>query len=235
MNSTSWFIIVAICSYLLGSIPVSYLIGRWYRGIDIREYGSGSVGSANLLRTTSRKVAVPVAFYDLFKGMLMVFIAKLLGCDLAQQVIVGLAVVVGHNWPIFLRFNGGRGVVTALGVTFFIFWPWGIVVFLVIAINYLWMKSTALPVIVVMAIEPLVSWLLHQPTAITSGLLAIFFILIIRRLTAPKTPLSSQAKTRERLVNRLLYDRDIKDGKAWIYRKPTQVSATEQSEEKAEK
>jgi glycerol-3-phosphate acyltransferase PlsY len=228
MSTTFWFIILVVCSYLLGSIPVSYLVAKWARGIDLRKYGSGNVGSANLHHTVSKKLSVPVAFYDLFKGMLMVFIAGWVGLSITQQVIVGLAAIAGHNWPVFLRFNGGRGILTALGVTFLIFKPWGIVVFLAIAVNYPWLKTTALPVLIAMALEPMASWLIswpvRQPVEITMGLLAIFIILIIRRLTAPKTPLSSPVTTRERLLNRLLFDRDIKDGKAWIYRKPSPAS-----------
>src|SRR4030042_2136638 len=121
MNIT--FALMTICSYLLGSVPVSYIVARRYRGIDIRKYGSGHVGAGNLRRTISMKAAVPVALYDFFKGIVMVAIAEYaLGMDISQQAIVGVAVIIGHNWPVFLRFNGGRGLGARLGVSFYIFW-----------------------------------------------------------------------------------------------------------------
>jgi len=105
-----------LTAYLVGSVPAAYLAAKWSRGIDIRQYGSGNVGASNLLKFTSKKMAIPVIIFDVGKGMLMVWAAQLVGLGTAQQVIIGLAAIIGHNWPIFLRFNGGRGGLTTLGV-----------------------------------------------------------------------------------------------------------------------
>ncbi|GAH54098.1 unnamed protein product, partial [marine sediment metagenome] len=110
------FGLLTLGAYLLGSVPAAYLAARWFRGIDIRQYGDGNVGASNLLRLTSKRIAIPVVIFDLGKGALMVWMAQLLGLDTTQQVTVGLAAVIGHNWPVFLRFNGGRGIFTSLGV-----------------------------------------------------------------------------------------------------------------------
>ena len=115
MDTWIKFAILVIASYLLGAVPSSYLAAR-SRGIDLRKQGTHQVGGGNLWRTTSRKLGLFVGIFDFFKGMLMVLIAWRLGLDAGQQLAVGLAAVVGHNWPVFLRFHGGRGVATSLGI-----------------------------------------------------------------------------------------------------------------------
>lgn len=211
------FALLIVTAYLLGSVPASYLAAKLSKGIDLREYGSGSVGAGNLFRATSSKtLTLIVIIWDLGKGAMMIWLAEKVGMSTIQYVAVGLAVIVGHNWSVFLSFNGGRGVLTSFGVTLLLM-PWGILV-IIIASPSLLRISSALPVLCATAAQPLVSWLiLHQPPAVTLCLLAIFLIVAIRRLTAPKT--SDVPFGKEFLLNRLLFDRDIKDGEAWIRRK----------------
>ena len=226
------FGLLILAAYLLGSVPAAYLAARFSRGIDLRRYGTGQVGAGNLWRTTSWKFGLPVGIFDLVKGMAMVWAAQLMGLGIAQQVAVGLAVIIGHNWPVFLRFNGGRGVATTLGVVF-ILMPWGIAVFCAIASVTILLKSSPLPVLVGIAVLPLVSWFFGQPLGIaeplpiTLGLLVMFLIIVIRRLTAP-LPAGVSVDIKQLLLNRLLFDRDIRDGKAWVRRVPPEASSTEQ-------
>ena len=110
------FILLIIGAYLLGSVPAAYLVAKWSRGIDIRQYGSGNVGASNVLAVVSKRWSVPVTVFDIGKGALIVWVAQLLGLGAAQQVTVGIVTIIGHNWPIFLRFQGGRGIFTTLGV-----------------------------------------------------------------------------------------------------------------------
>ena len=109
------FAVVLPLAYLLGSIPWGYLLLRWQRGMDIREYGSGRTGVANVLRTGGGKVAVLVMLLDLSKGILVVLMARQVIDHQAGEVTAGLAVLAGHNWPVFLQFKGGRGIVPGLG------------------------------------------------------------------------------------------------------------------------
>jgi len=121
------FAIVVILGYLLGSIPFGLLIGRRSAKVDVREYGSGRTGTTNVLRTAGRKAAAAVAILDVSKGILAVIFAGLiirgdylmvgdfgLGMLLAQ-VLAALAAVLGHIFPVFLKFRGGRGVATFFG------------------------------------------------------------------------------------------------------------------------
>jgi glycerol-3-phosphate acyltransferase PlsY len=225
------FILLLVSAYLVGSIPTAYIVGRWRRGIDVRQYGSGNVGASNLLRSSGKWLAILVIIVDLGKGILMVWAAQAAGLSIAQQVAIGLAAIIGHNWPVFLRFSGGRGVLTTLGIAFFLplangpLVPWALIIFLAIAGIFIFIFHN-LPVgtAVGIAAMPPVSWLAGEPPLFILGFLAMFLVMVIRRLTAPRSSLATSVKTGELLVNRLLFDRDIRDKETWIYRKPTKPS-----------
>jgi len=220
------FGLLLLGSYLLGSLPAAYLTAKWARGIDIRQYGSGNVGVGNLQRLVSKWVIIPTIIFDLGKGMVMVWAAQLMDFGIAQQVAVGLAAIIGHNWPVFLLFSGGRGMLTTLGVVLVLplingLIPWELIVFLAAAgIGLLINHQTPLGVGVGIAAMPLVSWGLNEPLSMTLGFLAMFLLMVIRRLTAPKTPFAASVSRRELFFSRLLFDRDIMDKKAWREQRP---------------
>jgi len=219
------FASLLIAAYLLGSVPAAYLAAKWSRGIDLRQYGSGNVGASNLLTITSKWIAIPVIIFDVGKGMVMVWAAQLLGLGIAEQVTIGLAAIIGHNWPVFLRFYGGRGALTTMGVVL-ILTPWLALILLAIAFLFFPFRQLALGTTVAMAALPLFSWFFSQPFGIeeplpvTLGFLAIFLIVLIRRLTTPRTSLSASVPRGQLIINRLLFDRDIRDREAWIKRQP---------------
>ncbi len=221
------FGLLTLGAYLLGSVPAAYLAARWSRGIDIRQYGDGNVGSTNLMRLTSKRIGIPVVIFDLGKGALMVWIAQLLGLDITQQVTVGLAAIIGHNWPVFLRFNGGRGIFTSLGVIS-ILAPWLGLIALIIAYAMAPFRQLALGTIIALTSLPIVSWFLPQPFGIerplpiTLGFVAIFLLAVIRRLTAPRTIFTASVTPGQLFVNRLLFDRDIRDRQVWIQQRALQ-------------
>lgn len=107
---------IFLTAYILGGIPFGYLAGRVVGGIDIREHGSRNTGTTNALRTLGVGPAIAVLVLDLGKGLAPVLIARWLGMDSLYVMLAGVAVVAGHNWSIFLRFRGGRGVATTVGV-----------------------------------------------------------------------------------------------------------------------
>ena len=122
------YIIVAIIAYCLGSVSFSVLISKKMAGFDVREKGSKNAGSTNVLRTVGKKAAIITLICDILKGVIAVAIAVILGnlidstdtALLAQ--IAGLFAVIGHTFPVFFKFKGGKGVATALGVLFIINW-----------------------------------------------------------------------------------------------------------------
>ena len=216
------WIIMIIAAYLLGSVPASYLVAR-SRGIDLRKQGTRQVGGGNLWRTTSRKLGLMLGIFDFVKGMAMVIIAHAAGLDIAQQVIVGLAVVVGHNWPVFLGFHGGRGASTTLGIVIIIpsindSTPFPMVIAIAIVVfGTIIVRSSPLPVFSSAASLPLTYWAFQEELNIILAFLAVFLIIAIKRLTAQPMSETIDLSKRRVLLNRLLYDRDIRDRKAWMF------------------
>jgi len=221
------FILLILGAYLLGSVPVAYLAAKWSSGIDIREHGTGKVGAANVLGAASKWLAITVAIFDIGKGALTVWVAQLLGLGAAEQVTAGIVTVIGHNWPVFLRFKGGRGVFTTLGVITMLS-PWLGLIGLVIGYILAPLRQVALGVLLALVSFPIFSWFLSQPLGIeerltiTLGFVALFLTGLSARLAAPKTTLSKSVPLGELLINRLLFDRDIRDRKAWIKRRTSE-------------
>ena len=109
------YALVLPVAYVLGSIPWGFLLAMGLKGVDIRQYGSGKTGTANVLRSAGGKLAVVALALDLSKGILAVLMAKVAADDPAVEVAAGLLALAGHNWPVFLKFKGGRGIATGLG------------------------------------------------------------------------------------------------------------------------
>lgn len=110
-------VLSAIIAYLIGSISFSTLIGRWFGKIDIREHGSGNAGATNTLRVLGVRYAIIVLLADIAKGIVAVLLALAMARGNPWVTYVSaLAVVVGHNWPLYFGFRGGKGIATTIGV-----------------------------------------------------------------------------------------------------------------------
>ena len=229
------FPLLLVIAYLLGSIPTAYLVAKWRRGIDIRRFGSGNVGLSNAVASGSRWTIFIVFSIDFLKGAVPVYLAgsNILDLLLYQQIIIGLAAICGHNWPIYLHFSGGRGVLTTLGVLFPLV-PWLAITALALNCIFLPFRQFALGTFLVLVILPFLSWFtsglfrIEQSITLTLGITAIALLLFVRRLTAPRTEFNSSLTTGELMFNRLLLDRDIKDRKKWLSRKPPEKISKEE-------
>ena len=128
-------IIVAIISYLIGSIMFSVIFTKKIAGFDVRTRGSGNAGSTNVLRTAGKKVAIITLICDILKGVVAVLIGYIVGkltkasVETSQMIILtaGVMVVLGHTFPILFKFKGGKGVATSLGVLLMINWKIGLI------------------------------------------------------------------------------------------------------------
>ena len=127
------YIIVAIVAYLLGSISFSVIISKKMAGFDVREKGSGNAGATNMLRSVGVKGAVLTLIGDCLKGVIAILVAVIVG-KIAQNLdkallvqLAGIAVILGHTFPIFFNFKGGKGVATALGVVLVTNWQIGLI------------------------------------------------------------------------------------------------------------
>lgn len=127
------YIIIAIIAYAIGSINFSVILSKKMAGFDVREKGSGNAGSTNMLRAVGKKAAILTLVCDILKGVVSILIAFLVGkivkdVDRALLVqIAGILVVVGHTFPIFFEFKGGKGVATSLGVLLMVNWKIGFI------------------------------------------------------------------------------------------------------------
>lgn len=198
---------LVVGAYLLGSVPVGYLLGR-RRGLDIRRYGSGGVGASNVWRTLGRRPGVLCGVADATKGALPIILARGLGYSDGVTMLAGVAAVAGHNWPVFLRFNGGRGVSLSLVVVLFVsptafFWA----LFPALAAMALG-RDSAPAVALGMLLLPFIGWGLGQAPPLVAGYAALFGIMVLRRLTAPSQEAKAPKDRRGVLLNRLLFDRD---------------------------
>ena len=128
------YIAVLIIGYLLGSLPFGVIIGRVLGKTDVRNIGSGKTGMTNVMRAAGKKGAALSLIFDVGKGALAVYIAKLIfdAVDISgypmmtmyfAQVVAALAAIAGHSWSVFLKFKGGRGVSTFMGALLVMFWP----------------------------------------------------------------------------------------------------------------
>jgi glycerol-3-phosphate acyltransferase PlsY len=174
-------IIAIAVSYLLGSISFSIIFARWLRKIDIREHGSGNAGATNTLRVLGKGPAIAVFLLDIAKGSVAVLIGLWLGDgEKWVSVLCGLASIAGHNWPVYFRFKGGKGIATTVGAL--IVWAFiptliaGIVAILVIVFT----RYVSLGSMIFAAWLPILFYLFDLEAAYIWGGLAVAILAIAR-------------------------------------------------------
>lgn len=176
------FLWTVVLSYVIGSIPNGLLIGKWMKGIDIRQFGSKNIGATNAFRVLGPWPAFCVFTTDLAKGVAGVFIGSfLVGTPLAM-IAGGIAAIAGHNWSMFLKFKGGRGVATGLGVIAVIAPKVTIIVFIVWALIVYFTRYVSLGSIVAAALVPLLMWVFgEQQEFLYFGIVAAVFVILRHR------------------------------------------------------
>ena len=190
--SYTWpFIAAAAAGYLLGSVPFGLILTRIAGFGDIRDIGSGNIGTMNVLRTGDKRLAALTLLFDAGKGAVAVLIAGRLGPDMA--VLAGAGAVIGHMFPVWLRFRGGKGVATALGVLAVIAWKVGLLAVLTWLAMALIFRYASLASMVSLALAPFTAaWLADPQRTELAGFMAILVILRhhanIRRLIKREEP-----------------------------------------------
>ncbi len=119
-------LLLLFLGYLFGSFPSGYLAGRIAKGIDIRSLGSGSTGATNVLRHIGKRAAIAVFLIDVFKGILSILLAKYFLLNDSWQVAIGISALIGHIWPVWLNWKGGKAVATGLGIFLGLSWQVGL-------------------------------------------------------------------------------------------------------------
>jgi glycerol-3-phosphate acyltransferase PlsY len=186
-------ILTIVFAYLLGSVPTGYILGS-RAGIDVRKAGSGNIGATNVARVIGKRQGILTLIADVAKGFIPVFVGSHLGLSSGAIALAGVAAFLGHLYPVFLKFRGGKGVSTALGV-FLGVAPWATLVLAVIfTVAMLTTRTVSLSAMIAAAAAPIALWCFSYPPVFVamSAFLALLIIwrhrANIKRLLAGTEP-----------------------------------------------
>ncbi|MBS1647448.1 MAG: glycerol-3-phosphate 1-O-acyltransferase PlsY [Bacteroidetes bacterium] len=210
MLNNAFEVVLILAAYLLGSMPFSVWVGKLFYGIDVREFGSGNAGATNTFRVLGKKAGIPVLFMDIAKGILAVALAHF--SDFASysnplinyQIALGIAAVVGHIFPLFAGFRGGKGVATLLGVVMAVT-PIGasvcLLIFLVVFMSFKYISLASMSAGVSFPIVVLTILPHHPPMLIVFSIMVAVLLLIthkknIQRLLKKQEPKMYLFKTK---------------------------------------
>lgn len=213
-------ILLILFGYFFGSIPTSYISGHLLRGIDLRQYGSGTVSGSGVWEHVAKWAVVPVGLFDVGKAVLPAWLG--LHFELSPYVAsaAGLAAIIGHNWPIYLNFTGGRGIGTMLGLWSILYWPAVLWMFIPLAVG--WALGDSAPwAFATLITLPLFSHFIGGPNVVIPTAIVMLIITVIKRLEANRRPLPPPGSERRKVVLfRLFLDRDILPHREWLERTP---------------
>jgi glycerol-3-phosphate acyltransferase PlsY len=197
-------ILSLIIGYLLGSIPTAYLVSRVKKGVDIRNIGSRNMGGANVMREIGTHEGVFVGLSDIAKGAGAILIAQALNISELWVFGAGFAALLGHNFPVFAGFRGGRGSATVIGI-FFVLAPEAILITLVVvAIPFFTTRKFGAAIFIGFALLPLFAWLLEGSLALVRYALAIDVFMLIRNLSGIRQIMAKG------IIKDMIYDRHRK-------------------------
>lgn len=171
-------VLTAVIGYLLGSANTSLIVGKFY-GVDVRKHGSGNAGATNTLRTLGKTAAILVTVGDILKGI----VSCLIGLYIAGDVGVmagGVAAVIGHNWPVYFGFKGGKGIFTSFAVILMMDWRIGLVLLGVFAVVLALTRYVSLGSIIGSALFPVVAWIFGKKIEFILFSLVIAVLAVVR-------------------------------------------------------
>ena len=184
------YIIVAIVAYLLGSISFSVIVSRKLAGFDVREKGSGNAGATNVLRSVGTKGAILTLLGDALKGVVAILFAILVGAiaknsDKALLVqIAGILVVIGHTFPIFFEFKGGKGVATALGVLLMTNWKIGLICLVFALVLMALTRMVSMGSVGAAILFPVLTLFIHSKYTVSDGSSYFIYSIILAVIVA---------------------------------------------------
>ena len=215
---------LVLVAYLVGSIPMAYLVGRASRRIDIRQFGSGNAGASNVWVQVGKGIGLAVGVFDvLVKGSLPAYLAWEYGTGPWIAVAVGFAAVAGHNWSAYLGFTGGRGVTVVMGVMLVLAWQELLAAIMVASVGWLLTRSSALWVGVALLTMPAWSVALGSPPHVTGLCTGLVILVAAKRVHSNGEQRPEDEPWPRALFHRLVYDRDAGSREDWVYRRPPEA------------
>ena len=215
---------LVLLAYLIGSIPLAYVVGRVSRNIDIRRFGSGNAGASNVWVQVGKGIGLAVFAFDmLVKGSVPAYLAWEFGTDPWVAVAAGLAAVAGHNWSVYLGLTGGRGITVTIGVLLVLAWPELLAAVLIASIGWLVTRSSALWVGLALLLTPAWSVALGSPTHVTGLCTGLVLLAAAKRMLSNGEQLPEGEPWHRAVFHRLAFDRDIGSRDDWVYRRPPEA------------
>jgi glycerol-3-phosphate acyltransferase PlsY len=182
-----------LCGYLLGSIPFGLILTRAAGGPDVRTIGSGNIGATNVLRTGRKGLAAATLICDALKGTLAVLvIARYASYE--ASLLAGFGAFIGHLFPIWLNFKGGKGVATYIGLLIGIYWPCAVIFCAIWLVAAVISRYSSLSALIASALTPLAFWLLAQPQAAAWFVLMTVLLWITHRINIRRLLNGSEGK-----------------------------------------
>ena len=209
-------------AYLVGSIPTAYLLAKLVKGIDVRAYGSGNVGGSNLAQQVGKRWLLPLLTFDvLVKGASPFLVGQHLlelGPDSKELLAAPLLTLAGNNWSVFLKFQGGRGIIVVVGALAVVS-PWLLAIGLGIYLaGWAPTRNSPVWVLVSLAALPAVAAILGLGLPLVWFCAALFGMAVAKRLTANGFDGSPSLSAKKVLLNRLVFDRDVDRREDWVHR-----------------
>ncbi|GAB6075991.1 glycerol-3-phosphate 1-O-acyltransferase PlsY [Desulfurobacterium crinifex] len=174
------FVVIVSCvlAFIFGSIPFGYVIGK-LKGVDVRQHGSGNIGATNVSRVLGKKYGALVLFLDALKGSLPVLILKILNYPLEYQVLAGFFAILGHCFSPFLKFKGGKGVATGLGVFLVVSPKITLITFFIFLLVFFLTRYVSLSSITAALSYPVIFKLFGKPSDFTSLLIFLTAFVVV--------------------------------------------------------
>ena len=207
INDVFVIAVALICAYLIGSFPSAYIMARLRKGIDIRAVGSKNVGAMNVFYKVGFAEGILVLAMDIGKGAAAIALARWLGVPVIAELFAGVAAVIGHSFPVWLKFRGGRGGATVIGILIFLM-PWGIPFYAgIFGLTLLVTRFPTFSYSVAFLCFPFVAWLVYQSGALVVFSLGILLLPMVKYLPRIKEMRSTGGSWRHVLLRRNLKDR----------------------------
>lgn len=199
--------IAIVCGYLIGALPTAYIVGRLLKGIDIRDVGSRNMGAMNVIFQVGPFWGILVLFVDMAKGTAVVILARYLDTSLTVELVAGAVAIAGHAFPVYLKFRGGKGGATALGVLAFMI-PQAIPYYLaILVILMVTTRFLTLSYSLAFLSAPVVCWLVYDSATLVIYSSLLILVLAVRYIPRLKQMRSAAGGWRRVFLRSSLKDR----------------------------
>jgi glycerol-3-phosphate acyltransferase PlsY len=198
---------VIFIGYLLGSIPSAYILGKRKRSVDIRDIGSRNMGAANTFREIGAREGVAVWAIDVAKGAIPILVAQALGLPQSWVLATGFAALLGHNFPVYIGFRGGKGAATTMGILLVLAPEAMAIAFALLAIPYYFFRRIFIAMCIVGPLLPALIWQFEHSLVLVVYSLVLIVVMGIRNIPNPKEIPALLAKVKNKYITDR-YDED---------------------------